>query len=142
MISLACSATPYVEDIKWVDKAIGMTLASATRTFERPYTSRLASTTPPCFSGSIAHDEDGWNSVPADLRSHSIQSSSLCTLEPGVVSFVRTLLIGLVSPSWRASLIPARRISASVLLLVLRSLGWMLVAGSTHQLGCSGSSGR
>lgn len=77
----------------------------------------------------------------ADLRSHSIQSSSLWTAEPGDVSFVRLFLIGLVWPIWRASLIPARRISVSALLSVLEfglHLGWRC----THQLDWPYSSGR
>lgn len=36
MMLLACSAMPYVETIKWAENEIGGTLASATRTLERP----------------------------------------------------------------------------------------------------------
>lgn len=113
IISLACSAMPYVEDIRCVDRAIGGTLASATRTLANPYTRRFASTTPPCSRGSMAQDEEGWNSVLADLRTHASQSSSLWTEDPGEVSLVKQLFNGPVLPKRRASLRPSRSISKS-----------------------------
>lgn len=142
MIPLASSATPYVEAIRCVDKAMGGTLASATRTFASPYTRRLASTTPPWSWGSMAHDEEGWNSVVASLRTQSAQSSSLFTADPGDFSFVKQLFNGPVSPNWRAIFSPSRRISKSI----QKVSPGKLEAGSggkdSYRMGGRDSSGR
>ena len=99
------------KQLTWVENENGNTDASTTRTFARPYTLRSASTTPPASSGSIAHVDEGWYSVPIVVASHASQSSSVCTLEPGVVSWPTALLSGAVWPILRASLRPSRSIT-------------------------------
>ena len=100
--------------MRCAEKSKGGTDASATRTFDRPYTRSWASTTPPRFFGSIAQVEEGWYSVKVWPRSQSAHSSSVWTrLGPGQTSLVVLLLSGEALPRARAYLRAETRICTS-----------------------------
>ncbi len=101
----------------WAANCIGNTDESATRTLLRPYTRRSVSTTPPWESGSMAHVEDGWNSVEIDCATQLSQSSSVLTYVPGYSSEIRAPASGWVCAIDRANFAPARRRTPSVIFL-------------------------